>query len=112
MTDQELYDELITPVSRQQRRCQERQQVKVERAELHKPKRIARRTPDPLASMYLTAQQYLMTGDRARTPTFRAVRKMARYLTSSPLHYRTPMHMRGSWRSWPRDIGRTADEAV
>lgn len=64
------------------------------------------RRQDPLAALYPLARAMLMTSPTAQQPRMRAVRKMARYLLASPLHQHTLRHQRGSWRSWPRNIGK------
>ena len=56
------------------------------------------------------ARQALMTGPRSQAPSYRAIRKMVRYLLVSPLHNKVPQYMRGSWRSWPAEIGVTPNE--
>jgi hypothetical protein len=96
----------IKALPRQQRRHWVRQQVK---AKARKPQQQKRQSvlQDPLA--FLQAQsiafEMLRTGPSSKPPTERAVRKMARYLLASPLHSLTYRHQRGSWRTWPRNIG-------
>lgn len=97
-------------MTRQQRRWQERQDAK---AASRKPQKFRRRshedklTPEAEAAWAL-ARPMLMTSERATPPKDRAIRKMVRYLLASPLHMITLRHQRGSWRSWPSDIGRAA----
>jgi hypothetical protein len=62
----------------------------------------AKRNLEPIARLML------MTGPRSQNPSYCAIRKMVHYLLESPMHAKVPQHMRGSWRSWSTNIGRTA----
>jgi hypothetical protein len=113
----------MTDITRQVRRAQEREQVKLERAALtgHETKvgfgRLGtwlRRHPK-LAPYHGMAVAILKTGERAQQPSWRAVRKMMVVLATAPrikmvgvgvvpylLH--NGRHERGSWRSFPRQV--------
>ncbi len=99
------HDLIIEAPTRQQRRYLEHQRVKEEqRASARKPKRRLQKE-DPNAHLRPLAQAMLMTGERSQKPTGRAISKMVRYLLASPLHQFSRRHQRGSWRSWPKNMG-------